>query len=64
VTIQCPHCRRPFDTDNDLRQHLAAKVRVSATHTISAAHTVTPRPRSVAQEQYEAAWRVKESLRR
>ena len=56
--VLCPYCHRPFDTDNDLRQHLAAKVRISA------AHTVTPRPRSVVQEQYEAAWRVKESLRR
>lgn len=31
---------------------------------IETAHTVAPRPRSVVQEQYEAAWRVKESLRR
>jgi len=56
--VQCPHCKKQFGTDNDLRQHLAAKARISA------AHTITPRPRSVVQEQYEAAWRVKESLRR
>lgn len=30
TTILCPYCRRPFDTDNDLRQHLAAKARISA----------------------------------
>lgn len=30
--IACPFCNRPFDTDNDLRQHLYMKRRVAASH--------------------------------
>lgn len=58
--IKCPYCQWWFASPNDLHQHMMAKRRVSAAHGMEGNR---PRPRSVVQEQYEAAWRVKESLR-
>lgn len=63
--IKCRYCPREFASENDLRNHMADKRLVSAAHGAgSTGWDDKPRPRGAIREQYEAAWRLKQELRR